>query len=91
MVLRTKCFLRYELCFIFSEQTSDGCLFHPVKLLVYESLTAGHTNSTKASIHMSQLTLGATWKCCHGNITSCQTQNLRVTAFMHQTLNYDQL
>lgn len=28
-------------------------------------------------------------KCCRGNITSCQTQTLRVMVLMHQTLNYD--
>lgn len=28
-------------------------------------------------------------KCCHGNITSCQTQTLRVMVLIHQTLNYD--
>lgn len=28
-------------------------------------------------------------KCCHGNITSCQIQTLRVMVLMHQTLNYD--
>lgn len=56
-------------------------------------LTAVHTEIAllKASVHDVPLfpTLESTVKCCHSNISSCQTQALTVMVLMPQTLNYD--